>query len=309
MKQIFRLLLFMMFLSKHNYCKLYTFISKLDKPLGGGQKVMLIDHGLYEYGYFNACFLENMMSLMVYALSHGYLPHIHLKDRGKGWTNWSSFFEQPFLTSSDVEYDCVCAINQGYFHPQFNTPYKKADLRLWCKVYDRLVRLNHVTLEYVNDEYHRLFLPHTRMLGVICRGTDYIKLKPQGHPVQPSVPQVIKRSEELMRVYNLDKIYLATEERAIHQQYEDAFPGRIIVNKRQYYDEIFNSSDMSYIYQVQFNRDNDIYLKGLEYLSSLLLLSKCDVLLGGNCGGACAALYMNNMKYEHVELFDLGLYP
>ena len=44
---------------------------------------MLIDKGLYEYGYFNACFLENMMSLMVYALSKGYTPYIDLKDRGK----------------------------------------------------------------------------------------------------------------------------------------------------------------------------------------------------------------------------------
>ena len=146
-------------------------------------------------------------------------------------------------------------------------------------------------------------------LGVICRGTDYIKLKPQGHPVQPTVEQVIERARVLMEQYQLERIYLATEELAIYEKFEKAFPGLVIVNKRQYYDGIFNANNMSYIYEVQFNRDNDIYLKGLEYLSSLQLLSKCDVLLGGNCGGACAALYMNNMRYEHVELFRLGMYP
>ena len=296
-----------MLISPKNKEKLYIAVSSLKSP-SCKDKVMLIDQGLYEYGYFNACFLENMMSLMVYALSHGYTPHIDLKNRGEGWTNWSTFFEQPFMTSSDTEHDIVCGIKQGFFYPQFNTPYRKIDLRLWCKVYNRLVRLNQNTKEYVSDEYNKLFIPNLRRLGVICRGTDYVKLKPQGHPVQPSVPRVINRAEELMSIYKLDKIYLATEERAIYQQFEEAFPGRIIVNKRQYYDEIFNSSDMSYIYQVHFDRDNDIYLKGLEYLSSLQLLSKCNVLLGGNCGGACAALYMNNMKYEHVELFDLGIY-
>jgi hypothetical protein len=270
---------------------------------------MLINHGLYEYGYFNASFLENMMSLMVWALSKGFTPHIDLKDRGEGWTNWSSFFEQPFSTPSDVAFDCINDIAQGPFHPQFNTPYRRIDLRLWCKVYDRLVRLNKETRDYVEAEYNSLFVPnHSKRLGVICRGTDYIKLKPKGHPVQPTVEQVIERAKVLMVRFGLAKLYLATEEFAIFEQFDKAFPGKVIVNRRQYYDGIFNSNNMSYIYQVHFDRENDIYLKGLEYLSSLQLLSHCDVLLGGNCGGACAALFMNNMKYEHVELFDLGLY-
>ena len=144
---------------------------------------------------------------------------------------------------------------------------------------------------------------------MICRGTDYVKLKPQGHPVQPSVEQVIERTKVFLDQYHLNYIYLATEELAIYEKFEKAFPGLVLVNQRQWYDGIFNAQNMSYIYQVQFDRENDIYLKGLEYLSSLQLLSRCNVLLGGNCGGACAALYMNNMKYEHVELFDLGMYP
>lgn len=275
---------------------------------------MLIDKGLYEYGYFNACFLENMMSLMVYALSKGYTPYIELKDRGEGWTNWDTFFEQPFSTPTIVKPDCVCDIKQGCFHPQFDTPYRKLDLRLWCKVYHQLVRLNEETKRYVEKEYNSLFLggggdnQRIRVLGVICRGTDYVKLKPKGHPVQPSVEQVIERAKFLLKQYRLDKIYLATEELAIYEKFEKVFPGLVIINQRQWYDGIFNAHDMSYIYQVEFNRENDIYLKGLEYLSSLQLLSRCDVLLGGNCGGACAALYMNNMKYERVELFKLGLY-
>lgn len=276
------------------------------------RKVMLIDKGVYEYGYFNACFLENMMSLMVYALSNGYTPYVNLKDRGEGWTNWDSFFEQPFPIQTDRLPDRICDLEQGYFKPEFYTPYNKFDLRLWCKVYHRLVRLNEPTSQYVEKEYNNLFFDENgqkkNVLGVICRGTDYVKMKPFGHPIQPSVEQVIERTKVLLKQYHLDYIYLATEEYAIYEKFEKAFPGLIIVNQRQYYDVIFNANEMSYIYEVQFDRENDIYLKGLEYLSSLQLLSRCDVLLGGNCGGACAALYMNNMKYKHVELFKLGLY-
>lgn len=276
------------------------------------RKVMLINKGLYEYGYFNACLLENMMSLMVYALSKGYIPYIELKDRGEGWSNWTTFFEQPYPTTADVKPDCVCELKQGDYYPTFSTPYNKLNLRLWCYVYRHLVRLNPETKAYVEKEYNTLLVSDSgqkrKLLGVICRGTDYVKRKPSGHPVQPSVEQVIERAKVLLEQYRLESIYLATEEYAIHEKFEKAFPGLIIVNQRQYYDEIFNARDLSFIYQVQFERENDIYLKGLEYLSSLQLLSRCDVLLGGNCGGACAALYMNNMRYKHTELFNLGVY-
>lgn len=299
-----------MVFSGKNGTRLFVMASSLTRSHG---KIMCIKEGLYEYGYFNACFLENMMSLMVYALSKGYVPYIDLKDRGEGWTNWSTFFEQPFPVNKDTQPSFVCDLKQGRFHPDFNTPFNKIDLRLWCKVYDRLVRLNKKTARYVEKEFVSLFMPdgHSkrRMLGVICRGTDYVKLKPQGHPVQPSVEQVIERAKCLMEQYRLDYVYLASEELAIYEKFEKAFPGLVVVNQRQYYDGIFNAHDMTYIYEVHFERENDLYLKGLEYLSSLQLLSRCDVLLGGNCGGACAALYMNNMKYEHVELFELGLYP
>lgn len=282
------------------------------KHLPANGKVMLIDKGLYEYGYFNACFLENMMSLMVYALDKGYVPYIELKDRGEGWTNWATFFEQPYPIPVDRKQDCICDRVQGDYCPTFSTPYNKLNLRLWCYVYRQLVRLNAETAVYVEKEYNSLFVSEGgkkhRMLGVICRGTDYVKCKPLGHPVQPTAEQVIERAKVLLERYRLESIYLATEEYAIYEKFEKAFPGLIIVNQRQYYDGIFNANNMSFIYEVQFDRENDIYLKGLEYLSSLQLLSRCDVLLGGNCGGACAALYMNNMNYKYVELFDLGTY-
>ena len=296
-------------ISNRKKAKLFAAISPLKR---GSKGTMLIDKGLFEYGYFNACFLENMMSLMVYALAKGYTPYLKLKDRKEGWSDWDTFFEQPFSVP-ETEPDCICDVEQGFFHPQFDTPYRSSDLRLWCKVYHRLVRLNERTRNYVDQEYQELFEgvdgQKHRTLGVICRGTDYVKLKPMGHPVQPTPEQVIARAKVLLDQYQLERVYLATEEYAIYEKFEKAFPGLILVNKRQYYDEVFNNHDMTYVYEVQFDREDDLYLKGLEYLSSLQLLSRCNVLLGGNCGGACAALYMNNRKYEHVELFNLGLYP
>lgn len=75
-------------------------------------------------------------------------------------------------------------------------------------------------------------------------------------------------------------------------------------------DDIYDQDDsISYIKDVHFERKNDNYLSGLEYLSSIILLSRCTALVGGNCGGTLGALFFNDEKYEFVHVFNLGLYP
>ena len=105
---------------------------------------------------------------------------------------------------------------------------------------------------------------------------------------------------------------MATEEEKIYQMFEEAFPGQIIINKRQYYDEFYEIKnkfgDEARISWVHNDRENDNYYKSLEYLSSVFLLSKCNALIGGSCGGTQAAIYMNGNQYEYKYLFDLGLY-
>ena len=54
---------------------------------------------------------------------------------------------------------------------------------------------------------------------------------------------------------------------------------------------------------------NESYIKGLEYLSSMVILSRCKGLIGGNCGGSKLALMLSNLDYEYWHLWDLGLYP
>ncbi|MDR0507244.1 MAG: hypothetical protein LBH32_10600 [Dysgonamonadaceae bacterium] len=53
---------------------------------------------------------------------------------------------------------------------------------------------------------------------------------------------------------------------------------------------------------------DNVEFAGISYLSSICLLSRCNALIAGNCGGSAAALYINNFKYEYWHLFNLGLY-
>lgn len=270
--------------------------------------MIVIKKGLYEYGYFNFTFLNNMLSLIVTELSRNHFPIVQLDDRKEGWTNWDTFFEQPLkLNGTSHPINQNSTLQQGLISPSFLTPFNERDLKRWQKIYQDFVMLNHDTQQYVEKEYDS-FIAGKNVMGVLCRGTDYIKKKPYGHPIQPDPNEVIALVKQKMIDLNLEYIYLATEEYRIVKQFEAEFPGKIIVNQRTYYDEIFEQMNYSEIYQVQFHRENDLYWKGLEYLSSIWLLSRCDALIAGNCGGSTSALYLNNGKYKYWYLFNLGMY-
>ena len=64
-------------------------------------------------------------------------------------------------------------------------------------------------------------------------------------------------------------------------------------NKRTYYDRIMKEQSLVSIANVRFDRENDEHYKGLEYLSSLVILSRCQGLVAGNCGGTRMALFLN----------------
>ena len=103
-------------------------------------------------------------------------------------------------------------------------------------------------------------------------------------------------------------IYLATEDGRIDKAFRDVFGDKLLINNRNYYDEIYNNQKIELIKDVHFDRDNDDYLKGVEYLSSIVILSKCDSLLAGNCGGSQAAVFLNRLKYKKCNIYNLGLY-
>ncbi len=87
------------------------------------------------------------------------------------------------------------------------------------------------------------------------------------------------------------------------------FPDKVIVNKRKYYDDLNIDYSKHMLAGAKFGMENDKYLQGMEYLSSMVILSKCNSLIGGWCGGTCAANYMKavNMNintyfpWEHIK--------
>lgn len=272
----------------------------------------IINKGIYKYKFFNICYLNDILANIAFSISENVIPVVNVCNIDNGINIWEQYFRQPFITVKQIDekakVDWEYNKNVGFISPCFFSYKNDVERSIWMKLYKDYVSFNDEVQEYVDDEYNTL-ISGKRVLGVLCRGTDYIATKPKGHPVQPELSDVIADVRKVMKDYKYDYIYLATEEKRIHDLFENEFPGYIIINKRTYYDEIYYSQKAgSLINSVSFDRENDEYLKGLEYLSSMYILSKCNSMLAGNCGGSQAAYYMNNGKYEYVKLYDLGIY-
>ena len=266
-----------------------------------------IRNGAFAYPLFQISFLNNMILNIIYCISKGYAPVVKFVSP-EGINLWEQFLEQPVevLNTNDL---IVCDVSI----PKISIPMNpnKSDIDLYHRIYRRFVRLNDSTREYIQRECDEI-LKGKRVVGCLCRGTDYVLTKPKDHPIQPRVNDVIAKLKEFMLIYNCEYIYLATEEQRIAELFIEVFPGRVLVNKRKYYDSYYDLAENygadARISWVHNNRDADNYYKSLEYFSSIHILSRCQGLIGGGCGGTQAALILNGNNYEFTFIFDLGKY-
>ena len=289
--------------------RLERFVKRVDFSALNVQSmpVCTINKGTWDYPLFHIGFLENMFAGIVYCLADGYVPQVKYKN-SKGELLWEQLLRQPYS-------DCVlkkptkeCEEVFPSFHlPVFPTT---KDVKIYGKLFKAFFTPNETAEQYFkNEEY---LIKSKRVVGVLCRGTDYVANKPKWHPVQPKVEDVINEVKIKMAEYNCEYVYLATDEEKIKAQFDQAFPDKVITNKRKYYDEFYklkeSGKEDTRISWVHFDRENDNYYKSREYISSLNILSKCNLLIAGNCGGSRAAIYLNDNKYEYVKLFNLGVY-
>lgn len=275
-----------------------------------------ISCGNYLYEVFNICFLHDMLSQILQTLYEGYIPYTDLKDRKTGWNNWEMYFEQPYRNLKEVQEFPIEQTDHRIatlWGPMYDTPFNEYEYLLTCKLYRDWVIIKETVFNYIASEYKTL-IHGRKVLGVLCRRTDFTTLKPAGHPIQPPVDTLIEDVREKEADLKCDYIYVASEEQSIVDRFQKEFPGHILTNKRHYLDKAYYelcSSDkgkgrwIADIFKQNYEQNYD---RGLEYLSSLVLLSSCKGLIAGNCGGSEAALYFNDNQYEYYKLYNIGLY-
>lgn len=254
-----------------------------------------------------------------YAEDHGWIPVVDLKntitiyhEAGEvGKINiWDRYYEQPCgysledaLSARRVIIDCG---HEAFFQFQkfryFGNP---AMRERSFAIFDRYVRINAETKARIAPECERIRQGGKKLLGVVCRGTDFVGATPPEHAVPPTAAEAIEMARAVMERHGCDRVFIATEDTDIFASFQAALGEKLLYNDALR----FSVQPGKYLieYETKVKRENDRYLRGIEYLTTLTALSYCDCLIGPACGAFTMAPYRRRER-ELYQLIDKGEY-
>ena len=266
-------------------------------------------------------FYSTNLGSILEAVSKGYIPVIDmqnsinpmLEQQFVGKENaWDYYFKQPFgYNLNDISHSAkvvLGSIDPPQKFPDYCMIKEMTDagklceeLIMWREAAHKYMHLIPEIEKNVNDNYD-VISKGERMIGVLCRGTDYVKLKPHNHPIQPNTDDVIIRCEQEMKKFECSRIYLATEDRTIWDKFTSHFGDKVCSYQKHHFvtTEGQNVNDIA-------NQAMNPKDRNMEYLISIGIISKCNCFIGGANGGTYGALLMSD-GFENEYVYDLGLY-
>lgn len=250
-----------------------------------------------------------------YAKQKGYIPYVDWKNYMTQYYNgidnvWEYFFEQPSEITEEEVYSCKNVYLSGWTFNNINPLglFEKDiffDKEIEKKSYDLLfnnLRFSNEVLKVVETEAQNIDID--KCIGVYVRGTDYVRLKPSGEYIQPSVRQVEEQIIRFVNKYNAP-IFLVTEDGEIYDSLVIKF-GKSI--RTVSYDSFIYNYDGKDVLSKSNVLEVNKKLRGQRYLVKMILLSKCKYLISSITQGSKFSYALNGGKYIDEYIFNLGLY-
>lgn len=261
---------------------------------------------------------------IAYALDNGYIPVVDLKNyitqyslkNVKERENvWEMFFKQPAgYGLEDVAGSKNVIINRMSPAPSkkylmgqaefYDQPERIAYFR---NIFKQYILPNDKTLEYLKAKEQQLLEGKGRVLGILCRGTDYVVARPKNHPVQPDVKQIIKDARLVMKEKCCDYVFVATEDKDMLSTLKAEFGYKLLyIDQRRYSGKDMRSDQL--LAQVkEKDCERDPLKDALDYFAAIYLLTHCCCFIGGRTGGTKGVLLMEE-EFEYIKIYNLGLY-
>ena len=267
--------------------------------------------------------VQGLMSLFIqamhwieYANQKCCIPFVDFKNYKTQYSNgidnvWEYYFTQPSdLCIDDVYNSCNVNLSGVSLKRRIDIDtfrgevFNNKDLCKRC--YDLIwnnIDLSEEVYSIVDKENKDIHVENC--LGLYIRGTDYVKLKPPGEYVQPTIEDVIKKVYEFLAEYGKMDIFLVTEDNDYYQLLQQQFGDQIRLVSFDTFIE--NYDGRTFLSQCNVLNE-DKKRRGMDYLVKIILLSKCKYLISSITMGSIAAYCFNGGKYEDEYIFDLGLY-
>lgn len=173
-----------------------------------------------------------------------------------------------------------------------------------AEVYGKYIRIRRPVMERIEQSMKRLtFDENQRILGVHVRATDFNKGY-INHAVAVSENEYIQTALEAQKAHNFDRIFLATDDVTVTENFRQVFGDRLI-----FCEDVFRSTDGNAVHFSQSQRANHKYELGVEVIRDMYFLSRCCGLIGGFsnvCIAAQIARLSSGQGYEYLKVMDKG---
>lgn len=272
--------------------------------------------GLFSY-------VVHVLGFVRYAHRHNLIPVVDMQTYKNTYLTdeyvdiynaWEYFFEQPYkvrlcdLENKDIE---VFDTQDPKCNGLLKMPWwdwecfdeSSMTCKMWRAYTSKYIRLSGQAQQMVTSAYSRSFNKNDRVLGVLCRGTDYARYKPKDHPVQPTAEMVIDKANELIKKYNYNKVFLATEDKDIYEKFK-VFFGDILISFQQ---NQIRYDGIAWINNTLPDSQQEKVTHGMNYLVSMAILANCNGFIAGRTSGSIGVMLMSK-GFEYSYFWDLGFY-
>lgn len=263
--------------------------------------------------------LKDVLSHIEYAVERNMIPIVNMHNsknaaafQGFSTTEepWESLFEQPMSyglndikNSKNITLSCKNPHSKEKYAIGIRIMENKERLLSTSKLFKKYIRPNSPIQDFLDTEHNRIIGTQQRVLGVLCRGTDYTLKKPKYHPIQPDPKDMIVKAAEVMEKFNCNKIFLATEDQTAYELFKEHFGDNLLTNDYKKF-TTKDLDEVKYISQIENNQQQ----QQMGYLSSINILSKCCCFIGGRTGGTIGVYLMKEGTFEYDYIWDIGCY-
>tara|TARA_Y100001970_G_scaffold293786_1_gene443190 strand:+ start:743 stop:1816 length:1074 start_codon:yes stop_codon:yes gene_type:complete len=273
--------------------------------------------------------LNNILYLLIYSEKNNLTPvidyenypnYLREKNQINGTKNsWEYFFEQPLKTNLDEVYKSKNVIlsnnrSQYYFNKLdfdyfFDAKITNSKSQLMeMNNSTKSIPYNNSTQDFINKTLDPLFEKKQNVIGVSIRGTEYAIQKIVKDHYKPfDDVEAIKIIKNRMDEFGYEYVYLSTEQQEYFESFKEEFGDKLISMDRQRYLQK-DVENLEFALEKKFNRKNDRYLTGLDYIADTEGLLRCDHIIGTLTNAFYYVIIRNFELNRKLELIDKGLH-
>lgn len=292
-------------------------LHKLERKINKGNltqsKYLIIRRKTNHPGLGLFAYYITMLAWIDYALRNDMIPVIDMQNYENQYheagqvgkvNTWELFFEQPCGVSVE---EALASRKARYvwsdipeYHPNDSLDflYNEEMVAYYHAVAQKYIRYQSDVSEYLNRQEKLIFgaADHSKILGILARGTDYTGRRPYFNPIQPEISEMYPFIDRYLEEYQCDHIFVATEDAELLSRLEQRYGDKLLFTDQKRVTGVTTElcDDKQFM-------SVSAKMRGMQYLSSIYLLSKCKGLVAGRTAGTVGAIVLaENYEFKHV---------